>query len=380
MKRILFVANVTKEHILKFHVPSIKAFKDSGWEVDVASSGSEPVPYCDHQYAMCWKRSPFTVKTLKGILELRKLINRNGYDVVYCHTPVGGVVGRLASGKARKNGTKVIYFAHGFHFFKGARFVNWALYFPIEKLLSLLTDAIFVSNGEDFRRVQRSFPKKLYTKQFPEVGVDYKRIAVPDPIKVRGEYRDALGFAPDDIVLVYVAELIENKNQIYLLRVLKALVNTRKNIRLLLVGPDHANGYYQREARKMGIEQYVVFTGWRDDIGALLCASDICVASSIREGFGINIVEAMYHHLPIVAVRNRGHEAIIQNGSNGILVSLEDCEQMERAVLRVIEDDALRAHLSDCDVSRFDADTVAKTIVREVEMVIETPKSPKASK
>ena len=104
--KILFVANVAKEHILKFHIPSIQKFKSEGWIVDVACSGEEEIPYCDNHYRMSWKRSPYSIKTLLGIRTLREIIDANKYDVIYCHTPVGGFVGRIASVNARKGGAK----------------------------------------------------------------------------------------------------------------------------------------------------------------------------------------------------------------------------------------------------------------------------------
>ena len=85
-----------------------------------------------------------------GIRTLRKIINTNKYDVIYCHTPVGGFVGRVASISARKAGAKVVYFAHGLHFYRGAPFINWIVFYPIEKLLTRFTDTIITINREDY--------------------------------------------------------------------------------------------------------------------------------------------------------------------------------------------------------------------------------------
>ena len=73
--KILLVANVSKEHVLKFHVPTIKALTDDGWHVDVACAGEEEVPYCNTQFKMSWKRSPFNFALFKGIKELKKIVN-----------------------------------------------------------------------------------------------------------------------------------------------------------------------------------------------------------------------------------------------------------------------------------------------------------------
>ena len=106
--KILLVANVAKEHVNKFHIPTIKYLQSKGWQVDIACSVDADVPVGDHIFNMCWKRSPFTTKIFKGISELKKLITENEYDVIYCHTPVGGLVARVAARSARKKGTKVV--------------------------------------------------------------------------------------------------------------------------------------------------------------------------------------------------------------------------------------------------------------------------------
>lgn len=98
MTKVLLVANVAKEHVNKFHIPPIKYLQSKGWQVDVACSVDAEVPAGDHIYNMSWKRSPFTLGTLKGIMELKSLISKNCYDIVYCHTPVGG--GSCALGSA----------------------------------------------------------------------------------------------------------------------------------------------------------------------------------------------------------------------------------------------------------------------------------------
>ena len=148
-KKLLLVANVVKEHVLKFHVPTIKALKARGWTVDVAASGEEDVPCCDRQIRGVWKRSPFTPDTLRGVRQLRRLLDEEHYDIVYCHTPVGALVARLAAIPARRRGTKVVYFAHGFHFFTGAPLINWLLFYPIQWLLAHVTDLLITLNDED---------------------------------------------------------------------------------------------------------------------------------------------------------------------------------------------------------------------------------------
>lgn len=368
-RKLLLVANVVKEHVLKFHVPTIAALKAQGWTVDVAASGDEDVPYCDRQIRGAWKRSPFTLDTLRGIRQLRCVIDEGNYDIVYCHTPVGALVARIAAMKARKRGTKVVYFAHGFHFFTGAPLINWLLFYPIEKLLAHHMDLLITLNDEDYARAKRVFPKCLRIEQVPGVGVDFARLDVKDRRAAREALRREWGVPQEALVLIYVAELIPNKNQQMLLEALKEVHKTRTDTYLVLVGPDHADGHVQRLAQQMGVAEFVVFTGWRSDIGACLSAADIAVASSKREGLALNIVEAMYCGLPVVATDNRGHVPIIRHGENGYLVHVGESGKMAQRVLELAENPQIREKFAQADISRYGAEAVSKRIAEILKRV-----------
>lgn len=362
-KKLLLVANVVKEHVLKFHVPTIAALKQQGWTVDVAASGEEDVPYCDRQIRGEWKRSPFTLDTFRGIRQLRRVIDEGNYDIIYCHTPVGALVARLAAGKARRRGTKVVYFAHGFHFFTGAPLINWLLFYPIERLLAHRMDLLITLNDEDYERAGRIFPKDLPVVRVPGVGVNFARLDVPEKAASRAALRREWGIAQDALVLIYVAELIPNKNQKMLFEALQEIHKKRTDTYLVLVGPDHADGHFQRLAHQMGVAEFVVFTGWRSDIGACLNAADIAVASSKREGLALNIVEAMYCGLPVVATDNRGHVPIIRDGENGYLVHIGESGKMAQRVMEIAEHPEIGKRFAEADISRFGTEAVTRQIV-----------------
>ena len=150
MKKVLFVANISK-HILRFHLPYLKWFKEHGFETHVAAGGNEEIPWCDVKHKVSIERSPFSLKNIRAHKELKKIIEANQFALVHGHTPMGGVLARTASVAARKNGTKVLYTAHGFHFYKGSPLANWLLYYPVEKYLASYADGIITINHEDYR-------------------------------------------------------------------------------------------------------------------------------------------------------------------------------------------------------------------------------------
>ena len=166
-KKVLFVATVVKTHMMQFHLPYLKMFQDMGWETAVASRNDyeDPadcvIPFCDTYYDIPFERMPWKPKNLTAYRMLKKIIDEGEYDIIHCHTPVGAMIARLAALSARKKGTKVIYTAHGFHFFKGAPLLNWLVFFPAEWLLAPVTDVLITINLEDHARAKRLMKASL---------------------------------------------------------------------------------------------------------------------------------------------------------------------------------------------------------------------------
>ena len=229
---------------------------------------------------------------------------------------------RLAARQARSRGTRVIYTAHGFHFFKGAPLLNWLIYYPVEKWCARYTDTLITINKEDYERAKKKF--KTDVRYVPGVGVDPKKFQKKMTKKRRDALRAEFGIGPDDFVMIYPAELSKRKNQGLLIRSMALLLRESRGIHLLLAGSDSMNGAYQKLAAKLGVDKYVHFLGYRKDIPELMHISDLSVSSSLQEGLPVHIMEAMMAGLPVVATGCRGAEELIQDGIAGILVDFTD--------------------------------------------------------
>lgn len=331
MRKVLFSATVDS-HILAFHLPYLKYFKEQGYEVHVATNGDLEIPYCDKKHKISFERNPIKINNLKAIKQLKKVIDDEKFDIIHTHTPMGSVVTRLAAKKARKKyNTRVIYTAHGFHFYKGASKINWLVFYPIEKYLAKYTDDLITINKEDYELATKKFKTKVY--YVPGVGIDPSKFDFEMSDKEKDELRKSLGLKKDDFVMIYPAELNKNKNQLLLINVMGKLIKKYSNIHLLLPGRDSYNGYYQKIVKQKNLQYNIHFLGFRNDIPSLLKISNLSVSTSLREGLPVNIIEAMYVGLPIIVTDCRGNADLVENGKNGYIVGIND----SRAFIKNIE-------------------------------------------
>lgn len=331
MKKILFTAT-TDSFIGQFLQPYLKYFKKKDYEVHVATSGNRVFENCDKKYIIPFERSPFKINNLKSISELKKIIDKEKYDIIHTHTPMGSVVTRMAAKNARRNGTKVIYTAHGFHFFKGAPAYYWLFFYPVEKYMSKYTDDLITINKEDYKLAKRKF-KKTSVHYVPGIGMDETKFNFKMTNKEKLALRKSLSLNERDFILIFPAELNKNKNQILLINVMEGLVKKHDNIHLLLPGIDSYNRYYQKVVEEKKLIKNIHFLGYRKDIPKLLKISNIAVSSSKREGLPVNLLEAMYVGLPMVVTNCRGNRDLVENGINGYIVGKDDVKEFQEKIL-----------------------------------------------
>lgn len=346
MKKVLFVATVTR-HINAFHIPYLKRFKEQGYEVDVASRGEEKIEYCDKHFDLPFERFPLKTNNIKAYKELKKIINDNHYDIIHCHTPVGGVLARLAARKERKKGTKVLYTAHGFHFYKGAPLLNWLIYYPIEKIMAHYTDCLITIVNEDFEFAKKHLKAKEI-KHINGIGMNTKRFTEEITEEQKSKLRKELRISEKDIIFSYVAELNKNKNQILLIKTIEKLIKENENIKLLLIGDGTYMEKYKNEVEKRELQNNVIFLGKRKDIPEILSITNIYVASSKREGLPLNIMEAMYVGLPVIATNNRGHKELIENEEIGVLLEKNTVKEMTSKIKELLQNFEERKELGKC--------------------------------
>lgn len=348
-KKVLFVATVVKTHMMQFHIPYLKMFQEMGWETAVASRNDYEnpedckIPYCDTYYDIPFERTPWKPQNYRSYRMLKKIIDEGEFDIIHCHTPVGAMIARLAAAGARRKGTKVIYTAHGFHFFTGAPMLNWLLFYPAEKILAPLTDVLITINKEDYDRAQ----KKMRCKRIeyvPGVGIDTKKFRCA-PVDLQ-EKRKELGFGEQDFLILTVAEMTPNKNHITVLNAMAKLKDKEEfsNIHYLIVGRGVMRESLQDSAWELGIGEHVHFLGYRTDAPELYRCSDMFAFVSFREGLSVALMEAMSCGMPIMCTRIRGNTDLIEDNVSGIFTE-NNADAVAENILRLYRDPGFRAEL-----------------------------------
>lgn len=336
-RKVLLVATVVKIHVNVFHIPCLKMFQEQGWETWVCSRNDYDspqdcvIPYCDHYIDIPFERNPLKLGNIEAYRMLRQIIEKEQFDLIYCHTPVGAMLARLAGISARKKGTKVIYMAHGFHFYNGAPLLNWMIYYPVEKFLSRFTDGLITINQEDYRRAQKFHAGK--TILIPGVGIDLDKFQKKEP--TRQEIRNKLGIPEGKIILMSVGELTKRKNHMVVVEALAWL--KEYDILYVICGDGPLKARLRAKAEELGVRERLKLLGFRKDIAELHKAADIFVFPSLQEGLPVAVMEAMASGLSIVASKIRGNEDLISNNQGGYLINPKDSEQIAKAIEKMIQ-------------------------------------------
>lgn len=313
----------------QFNMPNIALLQKLGYQVDVACNFIEGNTCSDarvaelkqklqdmhvHCYQIDFARNiKHMGQNMRALRQVEGLMKQNGYAFCHCHSPIGGVVARIAGHRTR---TKVIYTAHGFHFYQGAPVMNWLVYYPVEKMLSRWTDVLITINHEDYELAKKKFKMKKLT-YVPGIGIDTQREGLSQ--KEKEEKRKELGIPQDAFLITNAAEFTPNKNQKTVIEAIEQLHNP--NIYFVMCGIGEKKAELEQYVKEHGLEEHIRFVGFRNDLHEILQTSDCFVLSSFREGLSVALMEAMAEGLPVVCSRIRGNVDLIKDGKGGILIS-----------------------------------------------------------
>ena len=299
--KILYVTTISLT-MNSFFKPHIAMLVNEGHSVDIACNyktlALDPLYReldCNF-FQIDFSRQPLSVDNIKAYKQLKDLVKKGDYDIVHCHTPNAAFITRLVCRKFRaKNGLKVFYTAHGFHFYNGAPKFNWLVYYPIEKFCSRFTDKLITINQEDYALANKKFKAKeiLYV---PGVGVELSKF---ENVSVdRKKKRQDIGVPENAFLLLSVGELNENKNHQVIIRALAKLKDP--DIHYAIAGIGEKKDFLLELSERLGISEQVHLLGYREDIPELDHSADLFCFPSFGEGLPVSVIEAMACGLPLV--------------------------------------------------------------------------------
>lgn len=328
MKRILFVSN--HAGFIKFNQPYIDWLRHQGFIVDNISPGiDDEYKQCPtNHYDVAINRNPFSLINVRAIIETRKILKRNNYDLLHCHTPMGSVIARIA---AIGLPAKILYTVHGYHFFKNGPISGWLIYYPIERLLAYKTDYLVTINNEDFHFAQRRFMSK--NPPYKINGVGFKNAFSPVSYIERVKLRSEFGFEEKDFIVLYTAQFIKRKNHKFIISCLPDLLQYIPNLKIVFVGSGELIETIKTDVNNKNWSENVVFMGGRRDVYKFCQLADLYVSASFQEGLCVSNLEAMACGLPLVLTNIRGQNDVCEDGINGFLYEINDRKKFIESIV-----------------------------------------------
>lgn len=341
-KKALMVASVASM-IEQFNMNNLDLLKTLGYEVHVACNFEKGSTFStEHSqelkkrlnqsgivtHQINFDRGIFSKDNLNALQQMKCLLKEEKYQLIHCHSPIGGVITRVSAKRYRKSGLKVIYTAHGFHFFKGAPIQNWILFYPIEKWLSKYTDVLITINKEDYKRAKDKFHAKRI-EYVPGIGIDINKFDLKE--FDRAEYRSRIGLQKNDYMFLSVGELNKNKNHELVIRAIAE--SKESNFHYYIAGKGDLEGYLLKLAKEMKVDNQIHLLGFRDDVNELYHCTDLYIHPSFREGLPVALMEAMACSVLCLASNIRGCSDLLEQEQ---LFSLKDTNYLKNLLIQLV--------------------------------------------
>ena len=376
MKKILYILNIANR-VNNFSEASMLAAKELGYEFHIAGNWgyqSEDERITDEIklgikiFQVDFIRAPYDLRNARAYRQIVKIIQEGQYDIVHCNTPIGGIIGRIAAKKCHVK--KVIYQAHGFHFYIGAPLINRIVFKWIEMLLAYWTDVIITINKEDYEAAKKfKLRNKGKVYYVPGVGIDTS-IYKPDSIK-RTELRQELNLKKDDIVCISIGNLISRENYDI---AIKAIAKCHdQKIHYLICGKGPEMNHLKKIAIELKVEKQIHFLGFRSDIKELLQIADIFLFTSLQEGTPCSMLEAMASGLPCIVSKISGNVNLLDDGTGGYLVPVNNENIIAAKMIELAKNSELRRkmslenlnHVLDFDTGKVKIENLYSAKIRE---------------
>ena len=302
-------------------------------------------------------RSRNSVEILLRSPRVAQVLRKCRADLVHCHLPLAGVVGRLAGRFSR---IPVVYTEHNLleRYHRFTRWANLATWRMQRKVVAVSNEvAASILEGTDH----------FTPVQVIQNGVNVQKFSPDKSAGVPG--REAWRIPPDAMVVGTIAVFTPKKRLEDWLHAAFEIHQAYKGVRFLIVGDGPLRPELEALNERLGLDQVVHFAGLQEDVRPYLAAMDIYMMSSQFEGLPIALLEAMAMELPVVGTSVGGIPEVVVEGKTGLLVPPGEPSQLKAAVLKLINDPQLRKDMGHLGRKLVSEKFGMERMIRELEEV-----------
>jgi L-malate glycosyltransferase len=286
--------------------------------------------------------APRTEMDLTAAWRFSRVIKRLAPDVIHAHDPHGVAMSSLALslGSSTMQGRPPALVASrrvDFHF-KGNSFSRWK-YRQV---------AAFIAASEAIRQMLVADGVPADRTVTVHEGIDVDHVVAAPPVNVH----EAFWLPHQAPVVGNVAALVPHKGQRYLVDAAHLVVQELPDVRFIILGEGELREHLEKQVREHHLEKHVLLPGFRADVLGCIKGFDLFVMSSVTEGLGTSLLDAMACRRPIVATRAGGIPEIVEEGINGQLVPPRDAASLAAAIVRALKDEGLRRRMGDAGFAR----------------------------
>jgi glycosyltransferase involved in cell wall biosynthesis len=287
--------------------------------------------------------APRTEMDLTAAWRFSRVLKRLNPDVIHAHDPHGVAMASLAlsvtagATKERPLPPLVASRRVDFHL-KGNSFSRWK-YRQVD---------CFIAASEAIRKMLVGDGVPAAQTVTVHEGIDVDHVVAAPPVNVH----EAFWLPHHAPVVGNVAALVPHKGQRYLIDAAHLVVQEVPDARFIILGEGELREHLERQVREHHLEKHVLLPGFRTDVLGCIKGVDVFVMSSVTEGLGTSLLDAMACARPIVATEAGGIPEIVEDGVNGLLVPPRDAPALAAAIVRALRDQTLRERMGKAGFER----------------------------
>lgn len=286
MHKILYAAS-NYSHIKAFHLPYIEELRKEN-KVDIMSNTDEG------EIKINFVKKYLSFTNFFNVFKIRKIIKKNKYDRIILNTSLASFLVRLSLIGMKERPT-VINIVHGYLFNNLHGFKNKFL-FSLEKMVKNQTDYLLAMNIFDYEIAKQNSLAKKQIYMIRGMGVKRKNVG-----DIKSPYDE------NRFNILYAAELSDRKNQLFILKNLKGIIEIIPNVKVNFIGQGNNYRKYVEFVEQNNLQDYVKFWGFIDEPSVFFKHCDLYVSPSAIEGLPFNILDAVEYDKKIICSNIKGH-------------------------------------------------------------------------